>query len=153
MANIVLHNRIANIIFRNNRESSVFKPGGGHQPTHFPKNNADIFSDVHPFNTISLKFEGGGHMVMTLGGIYGIFVKADITMIFFRKKWHTFRDGGHNVTIFSKRWRTFRDGGHNVTIFSKKWRTFRDGGQNVTIFSKKWRTYRDGGQNVTADIT
>lgn len=80
MANIVLHNGIANIIFRNNRESSVFKTGGGHQHIHFPKkNNADIFSDVHASNKISLKFEGGGHMVMTFGGIYGIFVKADIT--------------------------------------------------------------------------
>ena len=58
---------------------------------------------MHAFNTISLKFEGSGHMVLTFGGIYGIFVKADITMIFFRKKWRTFRDGGHNMTIFFKK--------------------------------------------------
>lgn len=72
MANIILHNGIANMIFRNNRESSVFKTGGGHKTIHFPKNNADIISDLHSLNTISPKFEGGGHMVMT-------FVKADIT--------------------------------------------------------------------------
>lgn len=34
--------------------------------------------------------------------------------------------------FFLKKWRTFGDGAHNVTIFSKKWQTYRDGGQNVT---------------------